>query len=113
MDSQLLVQPTLDFNFDLPSANLSIPLLCGVHRLLHHLQIFLPRVYSDTWLEKLQETLYDDALEELDVLVWRIGGERDDLGAGGLEEVLERLFAGVQEAESGFVGKSRLCAMID
>lgn len=106
MDSQLLVQPTLDFNFDLPSANLSIPLLCGIHRLLHDLQILLPRVYSDTWLEKLQETLYDDALEELDVLVWRIGGEGDNLGAGGLEEVLKRLFADVQEAESGLVGES-------
>ena len=62
-------------------------------------------------IKNLEESLDDNALQELHVLGRR--AERRELLTGCLEEILQVLFAQMQEPQPGFVGQGGMSAESD
>ena len=71
------------------------------------MDILLTGVHGDLGLELGEEALDDDTLEELDVAALVLG-ELVDRRAGRREEVLEVLFALLEQLQTGLVGERRL-----
>ena len=105
--SHVVAQRALNGRLHRLAANLVVLLGGGLCCPLNELDILLTGVHGDLGLELGEEALNDDALEELDVAAL-ILSELVDRRAGRREEVLEVLFALLEQLQTGLVGERRL-----
>ena len=105
--SHVVAQRALNGRLHCLAADLVV-LLCGsLCCPLDELDILLASVNGDFRLELGEEALDDDTLEELDVAALVLG-ELVDRRAGRREEVLQVLFALLEQLQTGLVGERRL-----
>lgn len=97
--ARILAQPLLHLDLHIASALLLVCLLGVLCALADEIHILVTSRDGDLVLEELQQTLRDKVCQQRAVL-GLVLGQRDELAAGGLEEVLEVSFAGLEDLET-------------